>query len=88
MVICSKCKRSVSICGCLEESLVATQEMISHEEALNFLLANTCPMGHEDNLFFYELDLHCERVKVTAILREILSIDQDLEYDIVSIEKI
>lgn len=41
---------------------------MNHEEILNRILANTCPVGdaRKDNLCLFSYDLHCARVFIVA----------------------
>lgn len=56
---------------------------ISHEAALNLILANECRIGIEGDVEYFEFDLHCKIVKIAA---KLISTIDTIKYEIVSIE--
>jgi hypothetical protein len=58
--------------------------MMTHEEALNMILANSCNRtSGEDGFRSFEFDLHCLKAKITA---RVISLDDPITYDILTCE--
>ena len=52
---------------------------MTHEEALNLILAHACPQEIDDYIGTYVIELHCNMVKVTA---ELVSTFEMIQYKI------
>ena len=59
---------------------------MTHEEALNKILAHTCPVTIEENLRWFHLDLCHYQVIIKAQVMKLEKSNDPIRYEIISLE--